>query len=30
MPTNRNNNEVGKSFAIGTNIEYMNKLYEVI
>lgn len=29
MPTNRNNNEVGKSFAIGTKIEYMNKLYEV-
>ena len=29
MPTNKNNNEVGKSFAIGTKIEYMNKLYEV-
>ena len=29
MPTNRNNNEVGKSFAIGTKIEYMNKLFEV-
>lgn len=30
MPTNRNNNEVSQSFAIGTKIEYMNKLYEVI
>lgn len=29
MPTNRNNNEVGKSFAIGTKIEYMNKSFEV-
>lgn len=29
MPTNRNNNEVGKSFDIGTKIEYMNKLFEV-
>lgn len=30
MPTNRkNNNEVCKAFAIGTKIEYMNKLYEV-
>ena len=29
MPTNRNNNEIGKSFAIGTKIEYMNKLFEV-
>lgn len=30
MPTNRkNNNDIGKSFAIGTKIEYMNKLYEV-
>lgn len=29
MPTNRNNNEVSQSFAIGTKIEYMNKLYEV-
>ena len=29
MPTNRNNNEVGKSFDIDTKIEYMNKLYEV-
>ena len=29
MPTNRSNNEVGKSFAIGTKIEYMNKLFEV-
>ena len=29
MPTNRSNNEVGKAFAIGTKIEYMNKLFEV-
>ena len=29
MPTNRNNNEVGKVFDIDTKIEYMNKLYEV-
>ena len=29
MPTNRNNNEVGKSFAIGTKIEYNGKSYEV-
>ena len=29
MPTNRKNNEVGKSFAIGTKIEYDGKLYEV-
>lgn len=29
MPTNRNNDEVCKAFAIGTKIEYMNKLYEV-
>ena len=30
MPTNRkNNDDIGKSFAIGTKIEYMNKLYEV-
>ena len=29
MPTNRNNNEVAKAFAIGTKIEYMNKLFEV-
>lgn len=29
MSKNRNNNEVGKSFAIGTKISYMNKLYEV-
>lgn len=28
MPTNRNN-EVSQSFAIGTNIEYNGKLYEV-
>ena len=30
MPTNRNNNEVSQSFAIGTKIEYMNKLFEVV
>ena len=30
MPTNRSNNEVGKSFAIGTKIEYDGKLYEVV
>ena len=29
MPTNRNNNEVSQSFAIGTKIEYNGKLYEV-
>lgn len=29
MPTNRRNDEVSKSFAIGTKIEYMNKLFEV-
>lgn len=29
MPTNRNNNELGKAFDIDTKIEYMNKLYEV-
>ena len=29
MPTNRKNDEVGKAFAIGTKIEYMNKLFEV-
>lgn len=29
MPTNRNN-KVSQSFAIGTKIEYMNKLFEVI
>lgn len=29
MPRNRNNNEIGKAFAVGTKIEYMNKLYEV-
>lgn len=29
MPSNRSNNEIGKAFAIGTKIEYMNKLYEV-
>ena len=30
MPTNRNNNEIGKSFAIGTKIEYNGKSYKVI
>ena len=30
MPTNRNNNEVGKAFAIGTKIEYNGKSYKVI
>lgn len=30
MPINRNNNKVGKAFAIGTKIEYNGKLYEVI
>lgn len=30
MPTNRNNNEVGKSFDIGTKIEYDGKSYKVI
>lgn len=29
MPTNRNNNEISQSFAIGTKIEYNGKLYEV-
>ena len=29
MPINRNN-KVGKSFAIGTKIEYNGKLYEVV
>lgn len=29
MSKNRNNNEVGKSFAVGMKIEYMNKLFEV-
>lgn len=29
MPSNRSKNEIGKTFAIGTKIEYMNKLYEV-
>lgn len=29
MPTNRKNDEVCKAFAIGTKIEYMNKLFEV-
>lgn len=29
MPTNRSNNEVGKSFAIGTKIEYNGKSYEI-
>ena len=30
MPTNRNNNEVGKAFVIGTKIEYDGKSYKVI
>lgn len=30
MPTNKINDEVSKSFAIGTKIEYMNKLYKVV
>lgn len=30
MPTNRNNNKVGKSFDIGTKIEYDGKSYKVI
>lgn len=30
MSTRRNNNEVGESFAIGSKIEYMNKLYEIV
>lgn len=29
MPRNRNNNEIGKAFAVGMKINYMNKLYEV-
>lgn len=29
MPLNRSNNKRGKAFAIGTKIEYMNKLYGV-
>jgi hypothetical protein len=29
MTSNRRKNEIGKSFAVGTKIEYMNKLYEV-
>ena len=29
MPTKRKNDEVSKAFAIGTKIEYMNKLFEV-
>lgn len=29
MTSNRSNSERGKAFAIGTKIEYMNKLYEV-
>ena len=29
MPSNRNNNELCKAFAIGTKIKYMNKLYEI-
>ena len=30
MPTNRNNNNKAKEFAIGTRIKYNGKLYEVI
>ncbi len=30
MPTNRNNNELCQSFAVGTKIEYNGKLYEVV
>lgn len=30
MPTNRNNNELVKAFAVGTKIEYNGKSYEVI
>lgn len=30
MPTNRNNNKLGKAFAVGTKIEYNGKSYEVI
>lgn len=30
MPTNKNNNEVGKEFAIGTIIKYNGKSYEVV
>ena len=30
MPRNRNNDKIGKSFDIGTKIEYNGKLYEVI
>lgn len=30
MPTNRNNNELDKAFAVGTKIEYNGKSYEVI
>lgn len=29
MTSNRSKNEIGKTFAIGAKIEYMNKLYEV-
>lgn len=29
MPSNRSKMKIGKTFAIGTKIEYMNKLYEV-
>lgn len=29
MPRHRNNNEIGKAFAVGMKINYMNKLYEV-
>lgn len=30
MPINRNNNKLGKAFAVGTRIEYNGKSYEVI
>ena len=30
MPSNRSNNERGKTFAIGTKIKYNGKLYEVV
>lgn len=30
MPTNKNNNKVGKEFAIGTIIKYNGKSYEVV
>lgn len=30
MPTKRDNSKIGESFAIGSKIEYMNKLYEIV